>query len=202
MEEFVQQQIIGRLEGMDAQWAYGLLFLSAVMENIVPPVPGDTVVVFSAYLVGRGVWSFWPVFFATVGGGVAGFMAMFFLGARCGRALFSGRRGRIFSAEGLDRAEQWLARYGIWLILANRFLSGIRSVIAIAAGIGGMAPARVVLGGALSMVVWNGLLLYAGMLLGQNWSEVGEVLKQYNRVLLALVAAAVAFLVVRRWTRA
>ncbi len=201
MEEFVQQHIIERLEGMDAQWAYGLLFLSAIMENIAPPVPGDTVVVFSAYLVGRGVWSFWPVFFATVGGGIAGFMAMFFLGARYGRALFSGRHGRIFSAEGLDRAEQWLARYGIWLILGNRFLSGVRSVIAIAAGIGGMGPVRVALGGALSMVVWNGLLLYVGMLLGQNWSEVGEMLKQYNRVLLAVAAVGILLFIGRRWTK-
>ena len=33
--------------------AYGILLLSAFFGNIVPPIPGDTVVVFSAYLVGR-----------------------------------------------------------------------------------------------------------------------------------------------------
>ncbi len=192
--------LIKTLEDMDPGWAYALLFVSAILENIVPPVPGDTVVVFSAYMVGRGVWGIAPVFLATVAGGVVGFMSVFYLGKRYGRALFSVQDGRIFSAEGLDRAEQWLDRYGFGLILANRFLTGIRSVVAISAGMGGMSPLRVAFGGALSMVVWNGLLLYVGMLLGQNWSEVAVLLKQYNRILLG-VLAIVAIVLVVRWFR-
>ncbi|MBQ41251.1 MAG: DedA family protein, partial [Gemmatimonadetes bacterium] len=39
----------------DPLWAYAFLLISAFLENVIPPVPGDAVVVFSAYLVGRGV---------------------------------------------------------------------------------------------------------------------------------------------------
>ena len=201
MDEFFGQ-LVGTLEAMNPYWAYGLLFVCAFLENVIPPVPGDTVVVFSAYLVGRGVWDLLPVFAATVGGGVAGFMFMFFLGLRYGRSLFSGRGGRIFTSEGLQRAEAWLARYGLWLVLANRFLTGVRSVVAISAGIGTMPTVRVFFAGALSMMFWNGLLLYVGLLLGQNWTEVSDLLKQYNRVILGAFVLGIGFLCVRRWLRA
>ena len=127
---------------------------------------------------------------------------MFFMGLRYGRSFFSGRGGRIFTSEGLQRAEAWLARYGLWLVLANRFLTGVRSVVAISAGIGTMPTVRVLLAGALSMMFWNGLLLYVGLLLGQNWTEVSDLLKQYNRVLLGAFVLGIGFLCVRRWLRA
>mgnify|MGYP001172159677 FL=1 len=127
---------------------------------------------------------------------------MFFMGLRYGRSLFSGRGGRIFTSEGLQRAEAWLARYGLWLVLANRFLTGVRSVVAISAGIGTMPTVRVLLAGALSMMIWNGLLLYVGLLLGQNWTEVSDLLKQYNRVLVGAFVLGIGFLSVRRWLRA
>jgi membrane protein DedA with SNARE-associated domain len=172
------------------------------LENVVPPVPGDTVVVFSAYLVGRGIWDIAPVFATTVGGGVIGFMFMFFMGMRYGRSLFEARGGRVFTYQGLQRAESWLARYGFWLILANRFMTGVRSVVAISAGLGKMSPVRVLFAGVLSMMVWNGLLLYVGLLLGQNWGEVSELLRQYNRVLLGVFVLGIGILFVRRWLKA
>ena len=195
-------QLVGALEEMNPYWAYGLLFVCAFLENVVPPVPGDTVVVFSAYLVGRGIWDIVPVFATTVGGGVIGFMFMFFIGMRYGRSLFEARGGRVFTSQRLQRAESWLARYGFWLILANRFMTGVRSVVAISAGLGKISPVRVLFAGVLSMMVWNGLLLYVGLLLGQNWGEVSELLRQYNRVLLGAFVLGIGILFVRRWLKA
>ena len=193
------EALIAELSGVDPIWAYGLLSLSAFLENVIPPVPGDTVVVFSAYLVGRGALGFWPVFLATCAGGTAGFLTMYYIGYSRGRAFFSGRGGRFFSAANLAVAERWLARYGVALILGNRFLSGIRSVIAIGAGLGGMSWSKVALCGLLSMVAWNGLLLYAGLLVGQNWEQVTGVLAQYNRVLVGALVLAGAGLAWRWW---
>lgn len=189
--------LLAVLAGVDPLWAYGLLLLSAFLENIVPPVPGDTVVVFSAYLVGRGLLDIWPVFFATCVGGTAGFLAMYYLGYSRGRAFFAGRRG----TAKLAQAERWLGRYGVALILGNRFLSGIRSVIAIGAGLGRMPWPTVVLCSAIGMAVWNGLLLYAGFLVGENWEQVAEMLAQYNRVLVGILCLVGAVLLGRWWRK-
>jgi membrane protein DedA with SNARE-associated domain len=195
------ENLVEKLSGIDPFWAYVALLLSAFLENVVPPVPGDTVVVFSAYLVGRGALGLWPVFAVTCLGGTVGFLAMYYIGYSQGRAFFSGRRGRLFSQEGLAKAERWLERYGVVLILGNRFLSGIRSVIAISAGLGGMAWGKVALYSLISMMVWNGLLLYAGLLVGQNWEAVAALLAQYNRILVSLLAVVGALLVWRWWRR-
>jgi len=46
---------------------YVALFLSAYIENIFPPIPGDTVTVIGAYFVGTGKLNFWGVYFSTSG---------------------------------------------------------------------------------------------------------------------------------------
>lgn len=182
-------------------WVYGALLLSAFLENVIPPIPGDTVVVFSAYLVGRGVLEWWPVYLATCAGGMAGFLVMYYLGRRHGRSFFASRGGRFFSAQRAASAERWLARYGALLILVNRFLSGIRSVIAVAAGMGGMNWKKVALCGLASMVLWNGGMLYAGLLVGENWEAVMGYLQHYNRAVSLVLVAGAAFLALRWWRR-
>ena len=182
-------------------WGYAAVTVSAFLENVIPPVPGDTVVVFSAYLVGRGVLAWAPVYAATCVGGTAGFMVMYYIGFSRGRAFVGHSRNRFFGPEQLARAEEWLRRYGSWLVLANRFLSGIRSVIALTAGLGNLSWGRVALLGGLSMALWNGLLLYAGMLLGSNWESVTAALRQYNQAVAALLGLALLALLWRRWRR-
>jgi membrane protein DedA with SNARE-associated domain len=199
------EEYLNRIGAELGQWppalVYGALILSAVLENLIPPVPGDTVVVFSAYLVGRGVLGLWPAYLATCAGGLAGFMAMYYLGYTRGRAFFLARGGRLFSAENLGKAEAWLARYGMALVVANRFLSGVRSVIALSAGMGRMDWRRVALWGLLSIALWNGLMFYAGMLVGQHWERMLDYLEKYNRVLTAALLACLLALAWRWWRR-
>ena len=198
MKEYLEY-FIEALGQMDPLWAYGFLLLSAFLENVIPPVPGDTVVVFSAYLVGRGSLDWQPVYLANCTGGTLGFMTMYYLGYKQGRAFFSRSKGRFFSQQSLVKAEKWLDRYGKSLILANRFLSGIRSVIAIAAGIGGMNWKQVAICGSISMGIWNGFLLYAGILLGQNWSEAVHFLEEYNRYWVLSIGLGLAWVLLRYW---
>lgn len=195
--------ILNQLSAELGQWppalVYGALVLSAILENLIPPVPGDTVVVFSAYLVGRGVLELWAAYLANCAGGLIGFLAMYYLGVARGREFFSARGGRLFNTENLAKAEGWLGKYGLALVAANRFLSGVRSVIALAAGIGRMDWRRVALAGLVSILLWNAVMFYAGMLVGQHWGRVLEYLEEYNRVLTAGLAAGACWLAWRWW---
>ena len=115
--------------------------------------------------------------------------------------MLEGRGKRLFPAAALVKAEAWLSRYGLWLVFANRFLSGIRSLIALSAGIGRMDWRLVILLGLASMALWNGLLMYVAMSVGANWGAVVQLLRQYNFVALSLLALAVLALGVRHWLR-
>ena len=201
MEELLNA-VVSRIGDWDPLWAYAFLLLSAFLENVLPPVPGDTVVLFSAFLVGRGVFDWAPVYAVTCAGGLCGFAVVYVLGITKGRAFIEGPGRRFFSAEALERVEVWLRRYGMWLIFVSRFLSGLRSVVALSAGITRLPWARVMTLGLASMAMWNGVLLYVGMVAGENWESLLPLLKQYNRLVLTALVAIVALLWMRSRYRA
>ena len=189
------------IKGIDSSYLYPALFVSAVLENLIPPIPGDTVTLFGAYLVGIGQLHFSGVFAATALGNFAGFMLLFFLGRFLEKEFFLNRNFRYVPKEGLLKAEQWFQQFGYMIILCNRFLSGARSVISIFAGISDLKTGRVALYCLISCLVWNGMLVYAGYKAGKNWEAITVFLKQYNEIVLIILITGVAIFALKRLIR-
>lgn len=163
---------------------YLVLFLFAVFENLFPPVPGDTVTVFGAFLVGSGKLSFWIVWLATTAGSALGFYILFLFARTLEDEFFERRKMKWLSRENLVNAKRAVGRFGYAVILANRFLPGIRSAISITAGLLKM-PGKIVLPLSLaSAAVWNLIWIYAGSVLGKTWEDtkrmIETVVHQYN----------------------
>lgn len=189
------------MEGLEAffqslggGWGYVFLFLSALGENLFPPLPGDTFVILGAFLVGRGKMAFLPAYAATTAGSLAGFMVLFALGYRWGIAVVGKLGMRGFSGERLERVEAWLHRWGYGLIGVNRFLSGFRGVVSFAAGSVKMHPVRVFVLALLSCVLWNAILMGVGIWVGENWMD---IVRNYQRVVFVLLALGFAVLWLR-----
>jgi membrane protein DedA with SNARE-associated domain len=189
------------IKSIDSAYLYPALFVSAVLENLIPPIPGDTVTLFGAYLVGIGQLHFSGVFAATALGNFTGFMLLFFLGRFLEKEFFLNRNFRYFPKEGLLKAEKWFQQFGYMIILFNRFLSGARSVISIFAGISDLKTGRVALYCLISCLVWNGMLVYAGYKAGKNWGAITVFLKQYNEIVLIILIAGVAIFALKRIIR-
>ncbi len=183
-------------------WFYLVLFLSSFVENIFPPLPGDTVTVFAGYVVGRSQQGYPGVLLATTAGGMAGFMVFYILGRRIPEEYFLHRHTRLFPASSFIKAGAWFQRYGYWVLLANRFFSVIRTVISIVAGLYRLPWYRVLLTAGLGCLIWNSLLIWAGYTLGANWRRVETILSRYNMVLLTLALVLVAAWFLRHRLRA
>ena len=130
MESFLSS-IMDILARSDNSWLYIFLFISAVVENVFPPIPGDTITAFGAFLVGTGRLRFLLVYVVTTVGSVVGFLLLYFIGRYLGRNFFMERDYSFFSKESIVSAEVWFQKYGYWVVLFNRFLPGVRSVISI-----------------------------------------------------------------------
>ena len=181
---------------------YIFLFISAVVENLFPPIPGDTITALGAFLVGTGRLSYILVYLTTTAGSVIGFLLLFFLGRFLEREFFLERDYRFFSRESILKAEKWFGNYGYRVVLANRFLPGIRSVISLVSGISLLNPLRVTLLALVSAAVWNLIWIQAGFLLGNNWTVVRtkteSLLRTYNiSVLVVFCLAGIVFLLVK-----
>jgi membrane protein DedA with SNARE-associated domain len=171
---------------------YLVLFAGAFLENILPPVPGDTLIVFGAYLAGRGVLNELEVFAWLWVGSFSGGMLVYALGYRKGRVFFNSWSPRIFSEERFGRAERWFTRYGGKLIVFSRFIPAVRCVIGISAGISKVRPLPMAAYLGVGTLLWNGLLVYAGLLVGTNWRLILRILSAYNRAMLAVLLLALA----------
>ena len=191
--------ILAFTENIPGAYGYLILALCACVENIVPPLPGDTVAVFGGYLTGIGRLNIYGVITATTSGSFAGFMLMFYLGRVLGKRYFINST-RFMSGDTFSKITVWFQRFGYTVILCNRFLSGARSVISVCAGITNMNAGRVALYALASCLAWNLMLVGAGHEVGENWELVSRLLQKYNRAVLAaviMIAAAVTLKALR-----
>jgi membrane protein DedA with SNARE-associated domain len=180
--------------------AYIILFLSAFTENVIPPIPGDMVVLLGAYLVGSGRLNFPGVYLATTLGSVAGFMTMYAVGKYAGGAVLASKQGkRFFKEESLQKVRIWFGKWGYGVILVNRFLSGTRSVISLFAGIFHLRVIPVIFLALIGSMIWNALLIGGGLLLGRNWELLGKWITTYNKILLVLLVVVIVYFVVKRY---
>ncbi|MCP4713880.1 MAG: DedA family protein [Deltaproteobacteria bacterium] len=191
------ETILSFTQHLTGPTGYLLLGLFALIENVVPPIPGDTVTILGGYLAGIGQLNIIGVVTATTIGSFAGFMLMYGLGAHLGQTFFLNRKIHVFSRKYFDKAAAWFERFGYTVVLGNRFLAGTRSVISLFAGISGLHPARVALYSFVSCFVWNMLLVYAGCQAGRNWEMIIEILKKYNAVVIVLTVFVAVWLIKR-----
>jgi membrane protein DedA with SNARE-associated domain len=189
------ETFFGSLHGV---WGYAFLLVSAFVENIFPPMPGDTFVVLGAVLVGRGQLLFFPAYLAATTGSVCGFMLLFYVGRKWGRKLFFKKSGKVFSKTRLTQVETLVDRYGYWVIGLNRFLSGFRSVVSVGAGIGNMDPMRVFLLALISCLLWNGLIMGMGVWIGENWAL---ILRHYQLTVFIVIFLIICVLWGRKFLK-
>ncbi len=180
--------IIGIIENSNHIWAYTVLGLSALIENIFPPAPADMVVVAGAYFVGRDILNGWAVYFVTTLGSTTGFMLMFGAAYWMEKSILEKRYMQWVRKDAVVKTERWFSRYGYLLILFNRFFAGFRSVISLVAGFTKLDFRKVLILSMISSAVWNGLLIWAGYQLGENWEKIGIYLKNYSIAIILIVS--------------
>jgi membrane protein DedA with SNARE-associated domain len=180
---------------------YLAFFLIAYGENVLPPIPGDLLVVFGGYLAAGGLVSFSLLLFITTAASVAGFMTMYWLGYTWGDGIRE-KRSKFWMFKYIDfkytqKVQGWMNRWGQGVIMANRFLAGTRSVISLMSGISQTNIRYTIASSTLSSVLWNFILLGSGWLIQENWEEIGRYLNLYSRVVIALIAIFVVYKFVR-----
>lgn len=185
------------LEALPAIWVYALILAVSYGENLVPPVPGDMLVVFGGYMAGLGLLN--PVvvvLLATIGGSL-GFMTMYLIGARLGHAVLDPERLKWLPKKRIGVVRRHLQRWGFRLVLANRFLSGLRSVISLTVGLAHMEPGRTAFWCTVSSLVWTVAIVAGGWYLGENWELVGGYIQSYGWALSGVVVVLIVWQIIR-----
>lgn len=171
-------------------WAIGLLLL---LENIgVPVVPGEFAMIAGAIYAGAGQLNVVEVGVVAVVASVIGATIGYGIGRLGGRALVL-RYGRwVFVREHhLDRAERAVDRYGGLVVVAARYIVGLRELNGIIAGVSGMHPVRFTVANIVGAVAWVGTWVSLGYLAGDH---IEAIYTDISRYALYVVAGAVVLL--------
>ena len=195
------EQIVAYVQSQPLALIYTILFVSAFFENIFPPFPGDAVMLAGAYLAGRGHITYIGVLLSTVGGGLTGTMAVYFVGKTAGRKFFETGKGRFLVKNNLSKAEDLFAKYGSLIVVISRFLAGVRSAIAIAAGVVRYDTVKMGLLTTISFFLWYGLLTSFMIYSKSNWQLLIELVKKYNLILLAIGVVILIVWIIKAWIR-
>lgn len=178
----------------------GIALIMAV-ETIFPPIPSELVMPMAGFLTADGTMNFWGVVLSGTLGSVVGAMVLYWAGLYANETIVRRlvrRYGRYFLIDENDvnKTLATFTRFGPVAVFIGRLIPLVRSLISIPAGMERMNPVMFVALTTLGTALWSGILTYAGMVLGQNWSQVVEWISQYQKVVLVVVGvAAIGFVV-------
>jgi membrane protein DedA with SNARE-associated domain len=193
------ENILSHLSDMSPLLIYFVLFLFSYIENVFPPSPSDLVVVIGGSLISTEAINYIPTLIFTTVGSVSGFMTLYYIGSQVDKKVIQAGRMKFISAESVAKAELWFNKWGYKIILINRFLPGTRSVISFFAGVSELKFWRTLLLASISAFIWNAIIIYLGMLFGDNIELVDFYLSRYQEIVLILTGAIILFLVIRHF---
>ncbi|MFJ2593966.1 DedA family protein [Streptomyces erythrochromogenes] len=174
--------------------------LAIALENLFPPLPSEVILPMTGFAAGQGVLSLASALFWTTLGSVAGALALYWLGALFGRERMHAIWARLplVKASDLVRTEEWFVKHGARAVFLGRMVPIFRSLVSVPAGVERMSLPVFLMLTTLGSLIWNGALVMAGYWLGDRWELVESYVGVLSKVVLALVAAALAaYLAVR-----
>ena len=182
---------------------YPGLVLLMFVENVFPPIPSELIMPLAGYLSAQGKLNFAGIVAAGTLGSVIGALPLYWLGRKLGKerlARLADSHGKWFtvSAEEIDRADDWFGRHGRKAVFIGRLVPGVRSLIAIPAGLHEMPMLPFLIYTTIGSAFWTAALAAAGYGLGAQFREVEKYLDPVSWVVFGALLVWYVWRVVRQ----
>jgi membrane protein DedA with SNARE-associated domain len=175
----------------------GIFFLM-VLESAMIPIPSEIIMPFSGFLVSAG--KFGPILVVLAGslGNLVGSVLTYYFGLNVGRA-FIIKYGKyvFFKKEHLEFTERLFKNYGDKISFVGRLLPIIRTYVSLPAGIGRTNFIKFVFYTLIGSLIWNSVLTFAGMQLGNNWKNIDRYSIYLDIVTICIIVGFSAWLVLK-----
>ncbi len=175
-----------------SQYGYIGIFFLLVLGIVGLPIPDETLMTFSGYLIFNGQLSPAPTAVAAFLGSICGISISYIIG-RTGGTLIVNKYGRWLhiTPDKIERVHKWLEHTGRWGLFFGYFVPGVRHITAIVAG-----PTRLrypifaafaYTGG----LFWCSLFITAGFFLGKKWRVILALMHRWMPALLAVAVCGI-----------
>jgi membrane protein DedA with SNARE-associated domain len=173
-----------------AAHGYGALYLLLALGVVGLPIPDETLLVFTGYLIGRGTLHPAGAFAAAVAGAWTGISGSYLIGRTLGVAAVHryGKYVRLTETR-LAKVHMWFDRIGHWMLFVGYYIIGVRHFTAVVAGMSRVSYPTFIAYAWSGGAIWVATFLTMGYFLGENWRQVAELVHHY------IVYASVAIIV-------
>jgi membrane protein DedA with SNARE-associated domain len=197
----VSDWVVDVIERLGAVGVGLLIFL----ENVLPPIPSEVILPFAGFASQQGDLNAVSAWLAASAGSLAGALVLYGIGAFIGeerlRELSRKRWFVFFGEKDFDRGDRFFERHGGQVVFFARFIPLVRSVVSVPAGLERMPLGRFALLTLAGSAIWNAVFITAGWVLGDNWDRVERFVGPLSYVVVAVLAVAGLFLIVRKVRR-
>ena len=184
---------------------YGYLAVAGLVmvENFGVPAPGETILVAAAVYAGTGRLSILGVGLIAVLAAIIGNCIGYAIGYFGGHALVLRYGKYVFlTPERLEKTERFFARRGGLVVVAGRFIEGLRQAAGIIAGTAEMPWKRFLAFTTLGAVLWVAVWAPVGYLAGDHIGVIYATATRYSLYLLiALLVLLAAWIARAVWRR-
>lgn len=184
-----------------SQWGYAGLFSLLVFGIVGLPIPDETLLVFSGYLISQGRLNPVLTFIAAYAGALCGISTSYVIGRTAGHLVVD-RFGRYLhlTLARLEQVNHWFDRVGNWLLTIGYFIPGVRHFTALVAAMSGVKFRTFALYAYPGAAVWVTVFLVLGRLVGKNWKAAMLLIHHYTwYVIGGLAALLAAGYLIKRW---
>ena len=153
-----------------AEYLYAGVFIAAIIETIIPPIPTMAVFPTAGFLASQNNFELYQVIVLGIIGGLGasiGSTVIYLIALKLGRvALLRYLRYVKVSEKKLTRVEKWFQKYGEKAVLFGRMIPVFREMISIPAGLFKMKFAKFLTYTILGSCGWSITLILIGYYFG------------------------------------
>jgi membrane protein DedA with SNARE-associated domain len=199
---FLDQVVARILMGTHGAMAYLSIFAVLVACGLGVPLPEDISLILGGFLVFNGAAHLWAMVATGFLGILVGDTLIYMAGRRVGRHVRVGHGwlARVVTPARRIYVEGLFARHGEKLVIAARFMPGVRAVTYFIAGSAGMPYPRFICFDGLAALASAPLFVLLGYRFGKHLTHVIELMKRYQLIAVGLLLATVLlWAAVHRW---
>jgi membrane protein DedA with SNARE-associated domain len=181
-----------------SQLGYVGIFFLMMLESMIVPVPSEFVMPFAGFLVAQGSFNAVLVILVSTLGSITGSLIFYYIGKTGGHTLVQ-RYGKyvLVDTQDIKKTEAWFHKRGDLTIFLARLIPVVRHLISLIAGIGKMNVRKFIVYTILGAALWNSILTYLGILLGQHWNEVSQYLEGLDIIIVILLILGCLYFIYR-----
>lgn len=187
------EEMMAAFGGYITEYGYGALFGLFFLGILGMPLPEETLLVFSGFLVSTGKLEYWPTMLVCFLGSIAAMTSAYWIGRTLGFAFlerFGKRLGMGYTVY--KKTEEWFNRAGKWALPIGYFIPGVRQFTAYFAGITRLPFPTFVLYTYAGGLFWSLLFVAIGWQLGERWDEVFDLISRNLAIFFLAVLSVIA----------